>query len=280
MSFSGLSWSPDGDLLAFGAFIGKHRKAIYVVAADGNGLHAVPHTAGGINPVISSDGRTLAFARSRFRSHIDPKHPLDFHFYSSTTAWVLDLKSGRSHRLTPWRDGLANTPASFSPDGSVLALTRGDDRKAAAEAVLMRTDGSSGVRVIEGDAAQPVFSPDGTHIAFVSTRDLDVVGAGEDTTLASELYVMGADGTDVKRLTHTHDQGESAPSWDPSGQQIAYTQFRGGESLDALFPFGNRIMAINAEGTCRTEVLSVRHLALYSPTWQPGPGREAGRIAC
>lgn len=39
-------------------------------------------------------------------------------------------------------------------------------------------------------------------------------------------------------------------------------------------------MQINADGTCEAEILSAPHIAFYGPTWQPGPGREAGRIEC
>jgi Tol biopolymer transport system component len=52
-----------------------------------------------------------------------------------------------------------------------------------------------------GDDVAPAWSPDGTQLAFVSTRD------GNE-----EIYVMKADGTSVTRLTDDPaDDGE--PAW-------------------------------------------------------------------
>ena len=57
---------------------------------------------------------------------------------------------------------------------------------------------------------------------------------------------------------------------------IAFARFRSGSSRD----FGNSIMQINADGTCLTKMLSAPGVAFYVPAWQPGAGREAGRIDC
>ncbi len=58
--------------------------------------------------------------------------------------------------------------------------------------------------------AEAVFSPDGSRIAFISDRDGNV-----------ELYVMNADGTDLRRLTSTPGV-EGSPSWTADGRQIVY----------------------------------------------------------
>ncbi len=55
------------------------------------------------------------------------------------------------------------------------------------------------------------FSPDGSRIAFVSSRD-----GGLD------VYVANADGTDTQRLTTTEDANEDGPTWTPDGAQIVY----------------------------------------------------------
>jgi hypothetical protein len=67
----------------------------------------------------------------------------------------------------------------------------------------------------EADQA-PVWSPDGTRIAFESMRDGN-----------SEIYVMDADGTDQVNLTGNpaHDH---APAWSPDGTQIAFESLRDG----------------------------------------------------
>src|SRR5262249_17505380 len=52
------AWSPDGQKIAF-----ANRPAIYVIDADGSGLHRL--TVRGTQPAWSPDGRTIAFARPR-----------------------------------------------------------------------------------------------------------------------------------------------------------------------------------------------------------------------
>ena len=54
------------------------------------------------------------------------------------------------------------------------------------------------------------YSPDGTSIVFVSTRVAN-----------QEIYVMDADGSNVRRLTNT-PAGEDTPRWTPDGRHIVY----------------------------------------------------------
>ncbi|HEU4392876.1 MAG TPA: hypothetical protein VFR04_04475 [Solirubrobacterales bacterium] len=286
--FYGPRWSADGGLIAFAGSSGTGQR-IYVVSADGTGLRAVPGTKGGSRPVLSPDGHTLAFARTRFRSHLDLKHITEpgksrSRFYASTTIWLVDLDGGGSHRLTRWRNGLANEPSSFSPDGSTLALTKNDDHLDGPRVMLMRLDGSGSAELVQlGE--EPEFSPDGSRIAFVGYMDRDVVKAEENQDYAAgELYTIGVDRSGLRRITRTNDLIESAPSWDPSGARIAYVRVRADMSfipeLALLFPVGNAIMQVNADGTCPSRVASIGKVAFYGVAWQPGPGREAGPIAC
>lgn len=74
------------------------------------------------------------------------------------------------------------------------------------------------------------------------------------------------------------------PSWDPSGQRLAFTRDSGPEWLS--LGTTNVVMAVNADGTCPTVVFGspqaagARGPGLYVLSWQPGPGREAGPIVC
>jgi Tol biopolymer transport system component len=78
-------------------------------------------------------------------------------------------------------------------------------------------------------------------------------------------------------LTDTPGNAEQSPSWDPSGERIAYLEYEGesaGESADA-------VKQINADGTCDSIVVPALKQTLVGPlAWQPGSGREAGRIFC
>ena len=75
--------------------------------------------------------------------------------------------------------------------------------------------------------------------------------------------------------------GLAWPSWDPSGQRIAFTRLGGGTLGESSHPHeGNAVMQINADGTCLTKVISDPELTLFGSAWQPGVGREAGPISC
>jgi dipeptidyl aminopeptidase/acylaminoacyl peptidase len=68
-----------------------------------------------------------------------------------------------------------------------------------------------------GDLGSPAWSPDGTRIA------LQVLAPGTDNDW--RIYVMNADGSNVRRLTQFEVPGklvsEGNPAWSPDGMQIA-----------------------------------------------------------
>jgi TolB protein len=284
--FHAPAWSPDGALIAFAAHEGGDEAAqdkIFLASSDGSGARPIPGTRGGSQPVLSPDGFTLAFARNRFRT-IDKPGKFTIDFYSSATTWIVDLRGGTPRRLTRWRDGLYNAPGSFTADGSSLLLTKEDSNLEGPRVVQMGLADGSAREILEF-ASEPAVSPDGSRIAFVGYLDPDLVEAEENRDyLAGDLYLARADGTQVTRLSRSDDVLESSPSWDPSGQRIAYVQFRADTSfvpgLGLLFPTGNALMQVNADGSCREKILAQRRVAFYGAAWRPGPGREAGPIAC
>jgi TolB protein len=80
----------------------------------------------------------------------------------------------------------------------------------------MHADGS-GVRTILSYGWDPAVSPEGDRIAFAVTRR-----GGTD------LYLMKANGTHVRRLTHGRGlHSNSEPAWSPDGRQIAFRHVHG-----------------------------------------------------
>jgi len=73
----------------------------------------------------------------------------------------------------------------------------------------VNSDGSNWQELTD-DGTQPVWSPDGSRIAYVSERDGN-----------PEIYVMNADGSDQQRLT-TNSFVDYQPSWSPDGAQLAF----------------------------------------------------------
>ena len=94
---------------------------------------------------------------------------------------------------------------------------------------------------------------DGT-IAFTSDRDGDY-----------ELYVMNADGSNVRRLTHNDDHADWLPSWSPDGSQIVFTSDRDGDF---------EVFVMNADGTDQRQL--THNLSFETaPSWSPDGTRIA-----
>lgn len=64
----------------------------------------------------------------------------------------------------------------------------------------------------------PAPSPDGTKIAFISSRDSGGYGG-----LTTEIYVMDVDGSNISRLTF-NPTWDGGPAWSPDGTKIAFVR--------------------------------------------------------
>lgn len=279
------AWSPDGQTLAFTAVVGirkvgersYNRTKIFLVGADGSALRELPGTAEGFEPVFSPDGWAIAYTKKRRRWKPNGHGGMKL-VYVSNTAWLADLAGGRSRQLTPWRNRVAHVPTSFSPDGGTLAMTK-RPRGGGMQAVTMSLAGG-GISVLLDDAFDPVYSPDGSALAFLrgSVRRIPT-SEGPIPLVIPNLFIARSDGSEARNVTRLRSAGVATPRWDPSGERLAYiqTDVVGSEPASGI---GDTVMQINRDGTCPTAILSDPGISYSGTTWQPGPGRQAGRIAC
>jgi len=298
------AFSPDGSLIAFTGSVrrggGVESPVVLVVGADGTGPRALGGTFTEAPPIFAPDGHTIAFATLKVVGG-----PLERLGRASSryVAHVLvgirsvDIEDGSQRMVTPWRpwgQGAVLYPSSYSPDGSTLAVTAwpftGPMR---ARAVAVRLDGS-GSALLAKDAEEPVYSPDGSRIAFIGvhTHFKHLPHHRQRTIIRKDLYAMGADGSGLTRLTRSPGRLEEWPSWDPSGERIAFNSYRialdslrlgaAGRRIEIPVPINTSVMQINADGTCLTKILTSRsrRQSLGGAAWQPGPGRGAGPIEC
>ncbi len=263
------SWSPDGLQVAFTGVAhsleaGPRGNRVYVVGADGKGLRPLLGTRGAFQPVFSRDGAAIAFTRSR---------------RGGASIWVAPLARGRPSRLTPIRRGLYMLPGSFSPDGGTLLASRFVEGRAWEDVVAMDM-GSGAIETILPRASEAVHSPDGTRLAFVRWRPL--VQRDGNRTFSSDIYTSRTDGSGARRLTRTRFRDEAYPSWDPSGERLAFIRNLPEPVENDLIELGigASVLQMNADGSCQRKILGPSIVGLYGVAWQPGPGREAGRIAC
>ncbi len=108
----------------------------------------------------------------------------------------------------------------------------------------------------EWDADWP---PDGSEIAFVSDRDGD-----------AEIYLMRADGSDVRQLT-TNQVGDGIPVWAPAGNLLPFVSNRDGDEEISLLDVacggsadGCEDTAVNPTNTGASDSL---------PVWSPDGSR-------
>lgn len=196
-------WSPDGSRIAY-ASDASGASQVYVMNADGSGVKQLTSDLANDWPQWLPDGSKIAYRTT------DGK---------GLWYWQeLDLAIGTVTQLTkPSYDFFYPKPA-WSPDGRYLAYMSLTEQAA-------RNDGSSQIHLKDltsgADTAltadtwanvSPVFSPDSRQIAFFSERD--------GTYEVYALYVMGLDGSGLRRVSEPMFDASAQASWSPDGKEI------------------------------------------------------------
>jgi Tol biopolymer transport system component/DNA-binding winged helix-turn-helix (wHTH) protein len=240
--FGRLSWSPDGKLLAYSDRPSGDEPAasIFLLGLDSLELRRLTSPRGSVgdyNPEFSPDGRTLAFNRgaqgvtSIYTVPVSggaEQHLISGVQYGWGLAWTpagrdivfakagwdagwlwkIPLGGGDPERLQFGQEGVQP-----SIRGNRLVYVR-----QMANVNIWRRALNSGASAGPSDRfiystrmeSGPQFSPDGSKIAFESTR-----------TGAYEVWMCRSDGTGLVQLTYFNSSA-GTPRWSPDGQQIAF----------------------------------------------------------
>jgi TolB protein len=195
------TWSPDGRQVAWTSYK-RGNPDLYIkdlvsgrtrVVSDEEGINA--------SAVYSPDGRRIALTRSE-------KGDADI--------WILDAKTGAVLQRVTTGGGIDVAP-DFSPNGDQLVFC--SERSGGSQIYLVDLDGAAPRRLTPtaGFFTDPVFSPDGSRIAFVA-RDGNF-----------DVLTMKVDGSEMTRLTQ--DQGDNEdPTWSPNGRYLVFSSTRNGGS--------------------------------------------------
>jgi TolB protein len=220
------SWSPDGRRIAFtrnqevGDFTTFTDDDVFVMDADGDDVRKLTARRTGRSawqPAWSPDGRQIAY--------IDGDSVATGVASRFGAVFVMSSDGSDKRRLTA---SAFDTSPTWSPDGREIAFARceryaSSPPRCAQDLIAVDPAGGRSRRLTRTPRLSetvPVWSPDGSRIAFVAVAPIDAL----ELQGLEGVYVMNRDGTDARRVVAQQylDNDVSGLAWSADGKTIAF----------------------------------------------------------
>ena len=237
--YRSLSLSPDGTRVVYNS----DRSGCYAIwgmNTDGTApqqLTGVGGTPQGCNyaPRWSRDGTRIAFTSTREQNW-------------AVYVMNADGTSPRNVSSPVEKSAGPGYPVGWTPDGRVVfQYARQTGGAVSVQTYVVNADGTGLMPLLAAEDEFPVWSPDGSRIAFISSR------GG-----TRSVYVMRADGSDVRRVSNLpgevtfaqswgHRENDRTP-WSPDGTRIAFNNLGEQGGLYVVNADGSDLRLLSAAG--------------------------------
>jgi TolB protein len=178
-----------------------------IFVADANGRDPkplLPHSDLDYNASFSSDGQWVVFTSTRGGS-----------------ADIYRVHPDGSGLAQVTHDAAFDDQGTLSPDGRSLAFVSTRSGQADIWVLEFVTGALRNVTDHPAGDFRPSWSPDGRSIAFSSDRDSQKSIRGFVMQHSAEIYVVRADGSGLRRVTHL-DAFAGSPRWSADGKRLVY----------------------------------------------------------
>lgn len=228
-------WSPQRDKIAFLSDRGDDFE-LYIMDSEGESEQVA----------VGGDGERKDFAwgpDGNRIAYVSDHEGKDF-------IYVKDLLLNQKFRLSTI--DAPQSLGSWSPDGEwiVFSVLSGDR-----QGIHRKNPGGvDEVQLTENADSDPIYSPDGKLIAFISTRDSD----------ATEIYVMTEEGQEERNLSRKSG-ADFDFDWAPDSKNLVFVSEREGEGVPEIF-----LISTDGDDPVR---LTTNNSIEKTPRFSPGGNR-------